>query len=128
MTPGEARDLATQEMSAPVISAASVQVDLTFDYDEMHPNVAAAIIARSDLGKTRYGQHLHTWNNRDPVTDLVQELVDALIYAQQDVQEHTVIYESSMAESAWRVDVGRDLDKAKYVRNTIEVLLEGLLA
>lgn len=129
MTPGEARELATLEMSSPVINAASKRVDLTFDYDEMKPNVVAALIARSDLGKQRYGTYLHTWNNRDPSADLIQELVDALIYAQQDLLEHEYVYGvCSSAPPEVREENAALVAHAAYRRNTIMKLLEGLLA
>jgi hypothetical protein len=132
MTPGTARDLAVQTQPNPVIHPTSKRIDLTFDYDEMHPNVASAVIARSDLGKERYGQHLHSWNHRDAVVDLIQELVDALIYAQQDLIEAEHVYKhvnlSATYALEYKEEGARDVALATYRKNTIMKLLEGLLA
>lgn len=43
--------------------------------------VADAVRARDALGRQRYGQPLRTMDGRDTVTDLAQELADALQYA-----------------------------------------------
>lgn len=83
MTPALARLYATDILSAPQPNARSTQVDLSFDYDNMLPAFAAAIIARGDLGKERYGQHLMTFDGRDTATDLFQELLDALKYSKK---------------------------------------------
>ena len=42
--------------------------------------VADAVRARDALGRQRYGQPLRTMDGRDTVTDLAQELADALQY------------------------------------------------
>lgn len=41
------------------------------------------LLARREQGRARYGTELTTFNGRDPTLDLLQELVDALVYAGQ---------------------------------------------
>lgn len=38
---------------------------------------------RAELGEAKYGTRLHTFNGRDPLIDLYEELLDALVYAVQ---------------------------------------------
>ena len=49
--------------------------------------VAADIEARKRVGVQRYGTTLRTFNGRDPSLDKYQELLDALLYARQDMLE-----------------------------------------
>lgn len=114
MTPEEARIYATVQCPPPETNKKSKQVDLTFDYDEMSPALAAAIIARGDLGKSRYGQHLMTHDGRSTFDDLFQELLDALKYAQKQVQEINERH-------------ARALGLAVFRRNTIQNVLEAMI-
>lgn len=130
MTPGEARTVALMELPDPELGPFSERVDLTFDYDELNPSVAAALIARSDLGAERYGTHLHTFDGRGTAevdhdfvnVDLVQELLDAAIYAQKEVVE----CEGSQ-ERCYDNDVEDALAQARYMRDTILRMLGTLI-
>jgi hypothetical protein len=46
-----------------------------------------ALEARTQLGKARYGDALHTYNGRDPVRDLREEILDAVQYLAQAIAE-----------------------------------------
>jgi hypothetical protein len=46
-----------------------------------------ALEARTQLGKVRYGDALHTHNGRDPVRDLREEILDAVQYLAQAIAE-----------------------------------------
>ncbi len=55
-----------------------------------HPGlagVADALAARRALGLTRYGSLLQPFNGRDCLRDLLDELLDAIVYARQVVLE-----------------------------------------
>ena len=45
--------------------------------------IAQALDARTRVGVERYGVALHTYNGRDPIQDLTEELLDALQYLAQ---------------------------------------------
>jgi hypothetical protein len=49
--------------------------------------LAAKIMERRALGIQRYGRPLQTFNGRDPVRDLLDELLDGATYAQQIAME-----------------------------------------
>lgn len=55
-----------------------------------HP-VADAIRARKELGTARYGTPLQPFNGRDPLTDLIDEVLDACQYACQYVYERAAV-------------------------------------
>jgi hypothetical protein len=61
------------------------------DNDLPHADVMQEIIddliARRELGAIRYGQPLRTFNGRDALVDLQQELLDALVYSGQVMRE-----------------------------------------
>lgn len=42
---------------------------------------------RRESGKEKYGTELMTHNGRDPAKDLYQELLDAVVYLRQELQE-----------------------------------------
>ena len=46
-----------------------------------------ALEARTQLGVVRYGDALHTYNGRDPVRDLREEILDAVQYLAQAIAE-----------------------------------------
>lgn len=53
------------------------------------PNIKDLVIAdlqyRAEQGKEKYGVYLQPSNGRDPMIDLYQELVDAAMYARQEL-------------------------------------------
>lgn len=69
------------------------------DYNEDEPNpvntidiyvwdlVQDDIKDRDEQGKLRYGCRLSPHNGRDPLTDLYQELLDAIVYLRQELYE-----------------------------------------
>ena len=42
---------------------------------------------RAELGQQRYGEKLKTFNGRSALTDLFQELMDAVMYTRQLIEE-----------------------------------------
>lgn len=42
---------------------------------------------RDQQGQKKYGYHLSPHNGRDPLLDLYQELLDALVYLRQELYE-----------------------------------------
>jgi 5'(3')-deoxyribonucleotidase len=68
---------ATVDQPAPVANGGAPIADL----------VRADIDARVMLGMQRYGTKLHAHNGRDALVDLYQELIDAVFYARQEIEE-----------------------------------------
>jgi hypothetical protein len=58
---------------------------------EGREDVASAVIAdinnRIDHGEMKYGKRLATFNGRDALLDLYEELLDAVVYAKQELLE-----------------------------------------
>ena len=52
--------------------------------------VRADVEARANLGLAKYGERLQPLNNRDPLTDLYQELLDAVMYLKQVFVEREI--------------------------------------
>lgn len=81
--------LAVEEQPAPTFGngdyVASDLIDWTREAD---PEVSEAIIARKQVGIERYGQTLQTNDGRNTLADMVQELLDAMIYAHKGVMEN----------------------------------------
>ena len=50
-------------------------------------HVLADIHARVEAGEAKYGTKLMTYNGRDPLWDLYQELLDAVFYCRQAILE-----------------------------------------
>src|SRR5260370_1832061 len=50
---------------------------------EAFERVSEALTARAEMGKTKYGTYLRANNLRNPLLDLYQELLDAIIYSEQ---------------------------------------------
>jgi hypothetical protein len=48
-----------------------------------HSSLAANVEARIALGERKYGTRLKSYNGRDAIKDLMDELLDALNYAKQ---------------------------------------------
>lgn len=51
------------------------------------PALQEALRLRKDLGLQRYGSLLQAHNGRDALQDLLEELLDAVVYAKQDLEE-----------------------------------------
>jgi hypothetical protein len=56
------------------------------DYD-YRQKIANDIEARAVMGKKKYGERLHAHNGRDARLDLRQEILDALMYCRQVIEE-----------------------------------------
>jgi len=50
---------------------------------ENYEMVSAALLARAEMGKAKYGTYLRASNGRNPLVDLYQEILDAIMYAEQ---------------------------------------------
>ena len=48
--------------------------------------VVEDFLARAEMGKEKYGTYLQASNGRDPMVDLLQELMDAVMYCRQELQ------------------------------------------
>lgn len=57
------------------------------DHEGVVAKVAADVEARVRLGETRYGERLRAHNGRDAAVDLYQEILDALLYCRQLIEE-----------------------------------------
>ncbi len=94
----------------PVGGEGSVVDDLVVDllYRIGHPRVAELLQERRRQGVERYGSELRYRNGRDPDCDLIQELVDALMYAQQAERTGLVLdLESMINKLARQLEVRR---------------------
>jgi hypothetical protein len=49
------------------------------------------ILERSEMGKSKYGTTLRTFNGRDALVDLYQELLDAVKYCKQALLERSAV-------------------------------------
>lgn len=56
-------------------------------FQEARAHVAQGAIDRAALGEKKYGERLKAFNGRDAKVDLLQELLDALNYARQVIEE-----------------------------------------
>jgi len=54
---------------------------------EITPLVVTDLKLRSAMGKEKYGETLRAFNGRDPLIDLYQELLDAVQYIRQEIEE-----------------------------------------
>ncbi len=57
------------------------------DQPTIHEQVCADVMQRQALGISRYGQPLQPHNGRDALLDLYQELLDAIVYLRQFMEE-----------------------------------------
>lgn len=90
--------LAIEEQPAPVFGNGEYVANDLIDWTrEMDPEVVEAIYARKQVGIERYGQTLQTNDGRNTLADLVQKLLDAMIYA------HKGVMESETKTSAWYI-------------------------
>ena len=53
----------------------------------MNPQILRLVFERKDFGLKKYGTVLQAFNGRDAETDLVEEIIDAMVYAYQAVVE-----------------------------------------
>ena len=79
-----------------------------------------AVKARKRIGVQRYGVPLRAHNGRSTVADLAQELLDALVYAQQGCLEYTgvdsdieIFFQECRLSAARRLTVLSELLKRK---------------
>lgn len=81
------------KQATPGQTGESKQVAPELDQWLSKPDTSQIDVIRSMLelkceeGEKKYGARLHTFNGRDPLADLAQELVDGLQYAWQAKQE-----------------------------------------
>lgn len=54
---------------------------------EARKYVEAGMFSRAAIGEKKYGERLRAFNGRDAKVDLLQELLDALNYARQVIEE-----------------------------------------
>jgi hypothetical protein len=71
----------------------SVEPKPTEGTHEVGKEVIKDIENRIDLGLSRYGSLLKTFNNRDSLVDLYQELIDGCMYVKQKLMETEEIKE-----------------------------------
>lgn len=55
----------------------------TGELGENFETVVKDLEFRAEQGEAKYGVRLHTYNGRDPLIDLYEELLDALVYSVQ---------------------------------------------
>jgi hypothetical protein len=67
-----------------VLTAALCYLDQRSSVDRQ---IHADLIARAEMGKAKYGTLLMTHNGRDALIDLQQEVLDAVMYAAQYLEE-----------------------------------------
>jgi hypothetical protein len=63
---------------------------------EITPLVIKDLEMRSSIGKEKYGEALRAFNGRDPMVDLYQELIDAVQYIRQAIEERNMSAERGM--------------------------------
>ena len=54
---------------------------------DVWPLVIADMVERDAVGRAKYGVPLRTNNGRRPLVDLYQELLDAVVYCRQEIEE-----------------------------------------
>lgn len=69
------------------MSASNPQPEPKNGRDPVYLFVLNDIKERVDLGESRYGTVLHTFNGRNPKWDLYQEQIDSIFYLRQDILE-----------------------------------------
>lgn len=82
--------LAVEEQPAPRYGNGEIVADDLARWTrslEEDPVLVGAILARKQIGVERYGQALQTNDGRNNMADMVQELLDALIYAHKGTME-----------------------------------------
>ena len=69
--------------------------------EDVNEHLIGHLKARAVEGMETYGIPLHPFNGRNPLKDKREELLDALVYNEQDLMEREVI--ADLLESAARV-------------------------
>jgi hypothetical protein len=76
---------------------------------------------REATGIRRYGRSLETFNSRDAFRDLLEELADGMLYAQQARMEHQAVVEALLElYRAWRGFPGQGLNEALMLAGKLE--------
>lgn len=90
------------------------------DGPTMHERIIEKIKARADFGIQKYGTGLREWNGRRPHIDLLDELLDAMVYAEQvGVERAAMLARIAALESM----LGRVLNGSPGVRDeAVQVL------
>lgn len=78
-----------QEQPLPVVN----------DQEFVHDRVAAALLARKEIGIERYGTGLQPYNGRFALRDAYEEILDLTVYFQQHIDEQTPA--AAVANTAW---------------------------
>lgn len=73
--------------------------------------VLADMRDRDAAGRAKYGTPLQPHNGRDPLVDLYQELLDAVVYARQEIQEREDWRGRALAAEAFKAWVHAFLDE-----------------
>jgi hypothetical protein len=87
------------------------------------PLVIEDLVKRSEMGKEKYNTYLETFNGRDALMDLYQELLDACMYLRQTITERRKM-EQNGKDFMTELGLGGDMDEEP----TIAVDLDGTLA
>lgn len=75
-------------------------------YDQ-HVLVACALRERAEMGRAKYGTYLRVNNGRNALVDLYQELLDAIMYAEQcNMEAHAEMETSRVADPRLLVGAG----------------------
>ncbi len=61
--------------------------------------VSRALTLRAEMGKAKYGTYLRANNGRNALVDLYQELLDALMYSQQCMEELNIFIAKDYLEA-----------------------------
>lgn len=106
-----------QPQPAPVVAEGAVSIhDLVAEDAERHgwDRVVEIIGQRRQVGIDTYGTILAAHNGRDPLTDLLEELADAVVYCRQATEEGV----PSMAGWYWLLlGLTRDVAARKALRD-----------
>jgi hypothetical protein len=75
---------AGQPLPVTTVKSVDVAVQVAASFKDLgHPGIAQDIEARIAIGERKYGKRLQSFNGRDAVKDLYDEVLDALNYAKQ---------------------------------------------
>lgn len=78
---------ATKEQPIPAGAGVDVADWLSGKSTSFYQALAPMLQERAELGRERYGERLRAHNGRDAMTDMLQELLDAVMYGAQAVIE-----------------------------------------
>lgn len=77
----------------------------------LHQQIQSDLTARAEHGHTKYGTYLETHNGRDALLDAYQEVLDLLMYLEQDnLEQERTGYSTAMK---------RAFDCALLIRNAL---------